>query len=226
MNLTKSELSLVSGIFLFQDMDDFVVEGIISDPRCQRQCYTRNEIIFDETNYQSSLGVILSGDVLVEKAGSDGKRIKISTLSLGDCFGAAAMFQDRDRYATILTAISVVEILFIPEALIRWSMKRDLRITENYIRYLSGRIAFLTDKISALTAGTVEQKLAIYLLEHSEINMSMTGLSKLLNIGRASLYRALDAFEGAEIIHRNGKQIVVTQRDRLERFAAGQITLE
>ena len=90
-------------------------------------------------------------------------------------------------------------------------MRRDFSITENYIRYLAGRVWFLNETISNLTAGTVEQRLAGFLLERpaSGIPSSMAGLARQLNVGRASLYRAMDALEAEGLIRRDGKTLTV-----------------
>lgn len=133
------------------------------------------------------------------------------------------MFQRRDRYATVLTAEKNTEVLFLPEDVILWAMRRDFTITENYIRYLSERIWFLNEKISGLTAGTAEQRLAVFLTEHcgpeGDIATSMTDLSRQLNIGRASLYRALDTLEQKGLIQRGNKALHVINLDGLRCIA-------
>jgi CRP-like cAMP-binding protein len=110
-------------------------------------------------------------------------------------------------------------VLFLPEELIVWFMRRDPIITENYITYLSDRIWFLNTKISALTAGSAEQRLAVFLLEQGSVSSSMTDLSHQLNVGRASLYRALDVLEADGYIRKGSKSIEVTNEDGLRQLA-------
>lgn len=217
--LPKQKLELVASTFLFQNMDEIVVERIVSDARCLRERFPKGARIFDETHFRRCLGVVLAGEVQVDKLTPDGKYMKMSLLRPGECFGAAAMFSCRDRYATVLTAEKNVEILFIPEELIRWAMRRYFTITENYIRYLSDRIWFLNEKISTLTAGTVEQRVAVFMLEHCDdtgvLHTSMTALSRQLHIGRASLYRAMDGLEERNLVARDNKSLKITDYDGL-----------
>ena len=83
-----------------------------------------------------------------------------------------------------------------------------------YIRYLSGRIHFLQRRIDALAEGPAEEKLASFLLSAARPDgkngwvfeaPSLTRLASSLSVGRATLYRALDAFEQSGIIQREGR---------------------
>ena len=213
--ISKQKLQLVADTFLFQNVDEFTVERMVADERCRKMRFDKGSVIFDETHFYKSLGIILSGEVRVEKNTADGKRLKMSTMGPGDCFGAAAMFHDRGRYLNVITAEKATEVLFLSEELINWAMQRDPVITNNYISYLSDRIWFLNAKIAALTAGTAEQRLAVYLLEHGGASTSMTDLSQILNIGRASLYRALDDMEAQGLISRGNKTIEIQNKEGL-----------
>lgn len=217
--ISETRLALICGTFLFQGVDEIVVERMVADYRCVRERFIKGNVIYDETHFRRCLGIILAGEVRVDKLTPEGKRMKMSVLSPGECFGAAAMFQERDRYATVLTAEKSTDVLFLPEALILWAMQRNFTITENYIRYLSNRIWFLNEKISGLTAGSADQRLAVFLAEHCDadgmLSTSMTDLSRQLNIGRASLYRALDSLEEKGLIRRGAKTLMVPDRARL-----------
>ena len=88
-------------------------------------------------------------------------------------------------------------------------MQRDPRITKNYISYLSQRILFLNEKISVLSAGTAEERLKLLLLQRGSLKCSMTSLSQELNLGRASLYRAIASLESKGIIRQEKNSIVI-----------------
>lgn len=216
--LTRQQLRLVFGSFLFQGVDELLAEQLASDQRCFQRRYERGAVVFDETHFLRCLGILLSGELRVEKTAWGGRRLNMSRLRPGECFGAAAMFHSRDRYAAILTAEKPAQVLFLPQELIAWAMRRDPEITENYIAYLSDRIWFLNEKISSLTAGTAEQRLGAFLLERGSVSQPMTELSRQLNMGRATLYRALEDLESRELIRREGKTISVTGVDGLRQL--------
>ena len=65
-------------------------------------------------------------------------------------------------------------------------------------------------------------RLAVYLADHCgpecEISGSMSEISRQLNLGRASLYRAIDKLESENLIEQNGKTILVKSPDALHAF--------
>lgn len=211
ISLTSQQLKTLSSAFIFKNVDEIMIEQLAADPRCTLEAYPRGAVIFDETHFRRSLGIVLSGEILVEKT----TKLSMSRLFPGDSFGAAAMFHDRSRYVSLLTAKKPTEVLYLPQEVIIWAMERNFAITENYIAYLSDRIWFLSSRISALTAGTAEQKLAVYLLEQGDVESSMTDLSMRLNLGRASLYRAAETLEELGAIAREGKRVKVLERETL-----------
>lgn len=218
VELNRQKLNLVASSFLFQNVDEIVVERSVTDERCYQEKFEKGQVIFDETHFSRCLGIVLSGEVQVEKRTYGKNGIKMSRISPGGSFGAGTMFHERERYMTVLTAIKPTEVLFMPQELIMWLLQRNPVMTENYITYLSGRIWFLNMKISALTAGTAEQKVGLYLLENGEDVRSMTELSQTLNIGRASLYRALNELEQQGLITRENRKIRVLKPDALRQL--------
>ena len=86
----------------------------------------------------------------------------------------------------------------------------------SYIAFLSQRIRFLNRKIDSFTAPSAREALLRHLLEiHRDGAAEITGgysqLARTLNIGRASLYRALDALEAEGCIRRDGKCITILE---------------
>ena len=94
-------------------------------------------------------------------------------------------------------------------------MRRDFKLVENYLAFLSQRIRFLNKKIAGFTQSGAEGKLARYLLEVAAsqgkdsllLPTSIQNIAKILNLGRASLYRALDTLSDLGYIVREGKTV-------------------
>ena len=133
------------------------------------------------------------------------------------------MFHEGEEYINRLVAMNRCAVFFIPQEVLRWIMRRDYRIAETYISYLSGRILFLNHKIDILSAGSADQKLAMYLMNHGDVSCSMTALSGQLNLGRASLYRAIESLEAAGLIRQEQKKIIILDPKRLQEYLKGEI---
>ena len=99
-------------------------------------------------------------------------------------------------------------------------LERDRTAMYNFLEFLSGKIRYLNRKIVTLTAGSAERRLA-YFLDSSlpdgndtqgEITVQMNLLCEMLNLGRASLYRAADKLCEEGFIARDGKTVKILDR--------------
>lgn len=175
----------------------------------------RGETIYTPRRFRRCLGVLLSGQVRVSK-----EALAISVLGAGDVFGAAALFTDNEGYATTLTALSDCALVLLPQQAVSVLLRESPDFAENYVRYLSGRIQFLSGRLDAVSASTAEGKLGQYLLSaadgEGQLTISATQLSARLGVGRATLYRAFDTLERDGAIRREGKSIQILCREKLQ----------
>ena len=98
----------------------------------------------------------------------------------------------------------------------------DPRAMANYVRFLTQRIQFLNRKIRYLTAGSAERRLALYLLSEipkenvpTRLELTAVSLADLLDLGRASLYRAMDRLTEDGFLVRSGREFCLLHRDKL-----------
>ncbi len=220
--IEKTEYELIQNTFVFSGASEEVLKAALLDDECIKRSYLKGDCVFSPAEYFKALGILISGSIQVSKETADGHRLAISRLGRGDVFGAAAIFNDLDSFATTLTALQDSTVIFFPESLIKRMMAEDFTIAENYIRYQSGRIRFLSSKIDGLSAGSAENRLAKYMLENTTdsgtVAASMTELAQMLNIGRASLYRAIDALCQSGAVKKEGKKLVIADAEKLERL--------
>ena len=97
-------------------------------------------------------------------------------------------------------------------------------IALNIIKFQNDRIAFLNKKIETFSAGSVEEKLACYILSeykkygNCELPLNRMKTADKLGVGRASLYRALDSLVESGIIELETKKIYIIDPIGLERM--------
>lgn len=197
----------LSSFFLFKGLDTAAEQAIAARLE-EAVCYCRGQSVYGAHRFRRAIGLIDSGCVVV-RSGND--RVVINRLCAGDMFGVAALFdEDADNYVTEIVADSDTRIRFIPQALMVQLLAEWPLIAENYIRFLSGRIRFLNRKLSALTVGDTESRLYHYLLTHQDeqgnvrLSGTMTELAHALNMGRSSLYRALDTLLQEGMLEKHG----------------------
>ena len=82
-----------------------------------------------------------------------------------------------------------------------------------YLEFLSGRIRYLNLKIGYLTAGGAERRLALYLYSIGKrefrLTDSISALSELLDVGRASLYRAFERLREDGFLQKDGRNFIL-----------------
>ena len=92
------------------------------------------------------------------------------------------------------------------------------------INFLAGRISFLNKKIATFSGTRVEDRLAAFLIceaeKHGESSFPFNcqKTAKEINAGRASVYRALSAFEDSGLISLVDKKIYIKDLQGLERI--------
>ncbi len=161
------------------------------------------------------IGLIVCGNVLVMRADMSDK-VLLNRLGPGDLFGMANLYGSENQ-CTAVVADGDTEFLFLPEEECRRLVRENPRFAEEYIALLSDKIRFLNRRISDFSAPDVESKVARALLSGRYISKTMTGLSRQLGIGRASLYRVLDLFEAEGLIQKNGRAVTVIDGEKLSK---------
>lgn len=220
-NLADNETyNMIQKIFLFQGTDQSLFEKAISCDGFYINRYMSGDIIYEPKKFKHSLGVILCGSAKIATA-SDSKNVLLRTINTGCVFGAASLFGDEAEYVTQITAKGTTSAAFFSQLCIMEIITTDNRAAINYINFLSDRIRFLNSKIVSFTSGSAESRLARYIDSLPETDGTVTlpfGLNQLadsLDIGRASLYRALDNLELNGCIKRDGKKIIILSRKLL-----------
>ena len=193
------------GCMLFEGVEQSQAMQLLQT-YAQLQTFEKGQIIYSPGHYQHSLGIIVRGRAVVEKECG----VLLNDLGAGQCFGAAALFVPQDQYVTTVRAKTGCSILFLSMEQMRDILLQNPAIAFNYIRFLSGRIQFLNRKIDSFTAPGAQQALLSYLRQQpggKSVGLSMVKLSEMLNIGRTSLYRAVEQLEQCGKIKREGKII-------------------
>lgn len=217
--------STLCSLFLFQGAGEEAVEWVMQQPDAVVKSFASGQVVFAPREYFNSLCVILSGVARAEKT-SVRKNVLLREMERGDLFGAAALFGPKEDYVASITAKTDCRILFLPQDLVVRLMERFPTVSRNYIAFLSDRIRYLNKKIDSFTAPGAESRLAGYLLDLPAkenrviIPVALSRLSELLDIGRASLYRAFDALEEAGAIHREERAVTLLNEPLLRQYIA------
>lgn len=216
-------LDFFTGVFLFDSVKRETLVSIINDITPEIRDFSHKEIIYSPTDYEKKVGFIASGECSVEQIKADGKAVPLNLLRAGDCFGIMAVLSDEPEFPTRITAVKDTRVIFITKQKLLSILKKHPAVSMNLIYFLSRKITFLNKKISTFTSDSVEDKLACFLLQEyrrlgsTEIPFNCQRTAKVVNAGRASLYRAISALSESNTIKLQNKKIYILNPKGLER---------
>ncbi len=175
----------------------------------------KGETIMTKNLFSRCLALILKGSASVSKIGLDGKKTFINRLSEGDVFGMATLFYEEAEFPSEITAEGSLRLAVFSKETVEEAFSASPDFAKAYVVLLSEKIHFLNKKVSAFSEGEAFEKLLRWIMNYSEgktefeLPCSISKLSLMLGIGRASVYRAFDTLYEKGIISREGKKIVI-----------------
>ncbi len=218
-------LNLILSTTLFSGVDEKKLSLAIENGCFSQKSYDTGEVICSPPDKERKMVIFLSGEAEIYTA-DEGRSMLLRTVKQGGIVGVANLFSEEDFVSRIIATKHCDTMEISPEGYGK-ILESDKRAMYNYLSFLSEKIRYLNRKIVTLTAGSAERRLAYFLdtsiPEHTtdtpEITVPMNSLSEMLNLGRASLYRATDKLTDEGFITRNGKTIkVINRKGMMEKY--------
>ena len=217
MGLTRKESEMIFHSPIFIGVDSKTATDIFERYNCGTVDFEDGAIILSQNEESHKAGIILLGEAVATTA-DNSKNALLRFFKSGDFFGIANLFTN-ESYVSSIRAKRKCHVFFFTEEAIRELLEADKTFLHNYLGFLSSRICYLNNKIRYLTAGSAERRLALYLSSFEkdtvELDASLSSLSDLLDIGRASLYRAFDTLIADGYIKKDGRTIRLLAPDAM-----------
>ena len=211
MNFSEKDFQKAVGTQLFHGIDLPLAKRVLQEHGCGAKEFEAGEIIFSPEYKEKMAGILLSGKAVVNTP-DPSKKMLLRFLGAGEPFGIAGLFSDAP-YVSVIRAHEHCRVFLLKESAVRELLESDTAFLYQYLEFLSGRIRYLNRKIGYLTAGCAERRLALYLysLGKKEFRLtdSISALSDLLNLGRASLYRAFERLTEDGFLQKNGREFIL-----------------
>lgn len=204
---------------IFKSSESAAIDKYITEDDFNVQKYRAGEEICSPCTSNNAVGVILRGCATVSSRDED-KNVLLRTMGVGAMFGIANLYAENIEFPTRIVAKSTCEVLFIKKDAIRELIENDKSTLKSFLAFQSNRIVYLNKKINSFTAGGAERRLSLFLLDNAvdgiySADVSMSALAEMLDIGRASLYRAFDTLEAAGCIERKDKKTIMVDQARI-----------
>lgn len=222
--MNKEIFDFLRGTFLFKGISEDDLTTLCRDLRVESALYKKQTDIFLPSDTHERIAFIMYGGCLVERIKPNGESIPLNLLTSGASFGIQSVFSSED-FPTRVRAIKETEVLFIERGELVRLIESSPAIAFNVISFLSGKIYFLTKKIATFSSDTTYDRVASHLYmqylrsESDQLELNCKRTAEALNIGRASLYRALQTLCDEGIIKFETKKIYITDPMGLERIS-------
>ncbi|MGH4138491.1 Crp/Fnr family transcriptional regulator [Clostridium sp.] len=186
------------------------------------ECHTC--IVALEGDICDSLGIVIQGELQVQKHYASGKVVTLTKLNRGKIFGEAITFSETNIYpATIVSSRGSI-ILYISKKDIITMCSSYPVVLNNFMQLLSSKILLLNRKIKELSFETLRQKISNYLLSQYEIQkttslilpVSRKTLAEHLGVQRPSLSREFVNMKQDGLIDFNKNLVEIIDFERIK----------
>jgi len=184
---------------LFQNISEQEIKDILSSISYRTKSFSKNQVLAFEEDSITEIGIVLQGQIEMQKILPSSKTISITKMKHGDVFGEVIVFSNTKHYPVTIISITHSKILFISKNDILNTCKLSTSFLENLIGLLSQKTLLLSNKLTLISYKTVREKIADYLLSEFQkensltikLHMTKKKLSEHLGITRPSFSREL-----------------------------------
>ena len=156
--------------------------------------YHKNDIIFNESDYCHSIGLVIKGNIQINTLTYIGNEYNITYLSKNDYFGATLIFTDHPYYLGDVISMTESEVIFIKKSDLLYLMQHDLTFLNNFLKMSNNAHINNQKRIKVLIQKSIRDKILFHLYEEAKVRKvniipiaSKAQLATFLNIPRPSL---------------------------------------
>ncbi len=206
------DATLLKGLQPEDDIRAYVNEG-----RFRFVSYKKNTVIHFEGEPCTSLEIILSGKVAVERIDESGGLLAIAEFYSDDIPGGNLLFSRNPCYPMTITAQQPSVIVGIKKDLLFEMFCNNPSFLRMYLEYVSDHAYILGDKIKHYVNKTIRESLMNFLKfeskrqnsNHVRLNMTKKALAEKIGVQRTSLSRELAKMEKDHLIIFDSKSITL-----------------
>ena len=213
--------NLLLSLHIFNGCDPKIIEREIDRGSFICREYAAGETVYSPDDGEKRIIIFRTGKAHIYST-DQARSVLLRTVGAGKVIGVANLFS-AEGFVSRVIADKKCETVEISDSDFARILESDVCVLRNYVSFLSDKICYLNRKIVYLTAGSAERSLATFLdslatengSDSFDLSMPMNSLAEMLNIGRASLYRAVEKLESDGFLIREGKKITLINRERM-----------
>lgn len=213
---------------IFRGIDQTSIQELLQASNYKIHTYEKNELVVSRGTLCNHFYIVISGSVRADIVDDSGKVIKIDAIGAGDYLAPAFLFADRNRFPVDVTATEHTDILAIGKESFVRILQLNATVLTNFLRIISNRSQFLSQKLMFHMFKTIKSKLAAFILEHSDngtrkeiiLKETQQELADFFGVSRPALARGLAELAEEGVIESRNKTIQIINATRLRNYNA------
>lgn len=216
---------MMNGIFkspIFRGLRSEETERLL-EGRHRETRHKAGDVIALQGDRYLTLLIVDSGTVRGEMTNFAGERVIIEEIAAPRAIAPAIIYATENVLPVDVIAVTDVTIIAIRIDDFTQMLQSDTRVLQNFIRSISDRSKFLSDRVRLLRFGTIKSKMAAYLLEQIQKNGSTAftipqthqELADMFGVTRPALSRAIGQLTDEGVIESKKNNYTVINRPKL-----------
>ena len=119
------------------------INQIDKETKFRKSNFKKNEIIFNEDQICEEMGIIISGEYIIQSLSFNGNEIIYAYLKEGDIFGQNLLFSDNSKYKGNVICIKPGEVQFIKKNNLLYIFNKYPNILSIFLKKQSNSIIIL-----------------------------------------------------------------------------------
>ncbi len=211
---------------LFTGLNPAETDSLLNDKSRVKQ-YPAGEIIAIQGDQYKNLLLIEQGTVKGEMTNPSGERIIIEEISAPRSIAPAFLYASDNTLPVDVITLTPTIIISIPRENFTTILQSNSQVLTNFMRSMSDRSKFLSERVQLLGFGSIKSKLANYLLKQikrtnqSKFDLPHTHqeLADMFGVTRPSLSRAIGQLAENGTISVQKKHISILNLNQLKQLA-------
>lgn len=198
---------------LFKDIPYEEINKLVGEGFGIRQ-FKENEIIVSQGSVYSTLLIIIEGEIVGEMNDFSGKTVVIETINAPNLIAPAILYCQQNKIPVNVVAKTYVRVLPISREDLSHILQSNIKVLNNFLRLISERSKFLSDKVRLLRFGTIKSKFSGYLLDlysrkqslNFTIEHSQQELADMFGVSRPALAKTIGQMIDEGLIWSSNKE--------------------
>ena len=200
----------------FAGLPDEVLDRLAESARFQG--YLQRQLLFSPGERTQGLYILVKGRVRIYRASLEGREQTLAVVVPYQTLGESALFRQHNLHGSYAVCQESSTVIILPVPHLSRLCQQFPALAASFLREFSRRIENLEQRLEDQALLSLEQRLARFLLERNETDLSVAEMASYLGVARESLSRALLRFSQDGLIKRSGRRIAVSDSEGLARL--------